>query len=153
MARYSGEYEPKDYPRKQPDEDYLNYFKRYSKWQDGLFDISEALPRNQLKGRLIRFRRADGYASYIVRQEKPLVVAHIPGSYYVEVATMRGLNLADVRQEADYEDRMHKHLLEARKKQQERMAKIPDSGVCEGCKMGDPGAASTHLASHRLRLP
>jgi hypothetical protein len=55
-------------------------------------------PKANLKGALLRWQRADGYAYYIVTQNSPLTVAHIDfcDGYGVEAPLLRALNRADI---------------------------------------------------------
>lgn len=50
-------------------------------------------------GEIIRWRRADGYAQYMVVCEEPLELAHIThgDGYEVEAALIRGLILEDIQ--------------------------------------------------------
>jgi len=50
-------------------------------------------------GKVIQWQVADGYASYFVQSEKPLVLRHIGAGdgYAVDPALIRGLRLSDVR--------------------------------------------------------
>jgi len=54
---------------------------------------------NPLLGEVVRWQRADGYASYMVWQTKPLQLIHLRlgDAYSVEDALIRGLRLADIR--------------------------------------------------------
>lgn len=53
-------------------------------------------------GELVRFQIADGFALYMVIKQRPLTVVHINAGdgWHAHAATIRGLNLADVRQQA-----------------------------------------------------
>jgi hypothetical protein len=54
-------------------------------------------------GEEVRFQVADGYASYIVTKVRPLTVVHIGlgDAYQAHGATIRGLNLAEVRHQVE----------------------------------------------------
>lgn len=58
----------------------------------------KALEKLFAEGRAIRFQVADGYACYLVRRFKPLVLQHIQfgDDYEISDATIRGLRRADV---------------------------------------------------------
>lgn len=58
---------------------------------------SDSLPPGEVVGGLLRWQVGDDYAIYRVVQEKPLTVEHIPTSYMVDPALIRGLRLSDVR--------------------------------------------------------
>jgi len=57
------------------------------------------------KHTIVRFSVADGYALYAVTKESPLTLRHIPygDAYQAAAATIRGLTLADVRQQESYQ--------------------------------------------------
>lgn len=61
-------------------------------------DLAHADP-GSLTGSLLRWPRADGQAVYVVLEEKPLAVAHVPigDAWSVEPALIRGLRIAEVR--------------------------------------------------------
>jgi hypothetical protein len=59
-------------------------------------------------GKVIRFQRADGYAQYMVWNTRPLelIWLELGDSYAVEAATIRGLNLTEVREQMVREEKM-----------------------------------------------
>lgn len=79
-------------------EPFNDYFKRSEAAFKLLQEKSNALPPGELKGALLRWQRADGYAYYRVVSVKPLKVEHIPflDGYTVEDSLIRGLRVADV---------------------------------------------------------
>lgn len=86
----------------------MDYSKKFSEELDRVNALMDDLISKQpdcdakdLTGSLLRFPRADGYAHYIVKQHKPLTLQHIPflDSWTVEYATIRGLNISDVRKQ------------------------------------------------------
>lgn len=88
---YPGEWE------KLPDENFDAYLSR----ADALF---ESIPKN----RLVSFPYADGHAFYFVFSTKPLVLQSIPyaDAWQVPDPMIRGLRLADVKQETARQVRM-----------------------------------------------
>lgn len=76
---------------------------------DALQDASDALAGTRvIVGRLIKFQVADGYAIYRVESAKPLTLAHVRWGdcYSVSDATIRGLNVTDVRKQLEAHDRL-----------------------------------------------
>jgi hypothetical protein len=59
---------------------------------------SLALPEGEIVGGLLRWQRGDGYAFYIVVNDDPLEIAHVPfgDEWRVEPPLIRGLNRDDV---------------------------------------------------------
>lgn len=59
---------------------------------------SRALPPGDIVGAVLQWQRADGYAIYIVTNDRPLTVQHIDfmDGYTVEAALLRGLTKTDV---------------------------------------------------------
>lgn len=70
-------------------------FKKLQEASDAI-DFND--PKASLKGALLRWQRADGYAHYIVTADRPLTVQHVPflDAWTVESALIRGLTRADV---------------------------------------------------------
>ncbi len=72
---------------------------------EALQAVSDALPLGEVKGLLVSFPYADGYAVYRVKSDKPLTLEHVPfgDAWQADPATIRGLRLQDVlyRQKAD----------------------------------------------------
>jgi hypothetical protein len=68
----------------------------------------EAGKRGEVKGRLIRFQVADGYAWYRVEKLRPLTLGHIDylDGYAISAVYIRGLRLADVKDQLDHADRI-----------------------------------------------
>lgn len=64
---------------------------------------------NHLVGRIVRWQRADGYASYMVWQVSPLKLIHLDlgDGYAVEGALLRGLTLAEVKRMVAWDDSWH----------------------------------------------
>ncbi len=60
---------------------------------------AEKRPEGTVAGCLVRFPVGDGYATYLVRTEKPLVLQHIDffDGYGLPSAHIRGIRLADVQ--------------------------------------------------------
>lgn len=56
-------------------------------------------PEGTVAGCLVRFPVGDGYATYLVRKEKPLVLQHVDffDGYGLPSAHIRGIRLADVQ--------------------------------------------------------
>lgn len=92
-------------------------FREVMKSQDEAFkklsDASDAIdfnnPKASLKGAILQWPRADGYAVYIVTEDKPLTIAHVPygDAWSVEPALIRGLTRADVVQQLRQTKAMH----------------------------------------------
>lgn len=61
---------------------------------DKLQRTSDELPQGKIVGALMRFQVADGYAYYVVSQESPLILLHVPWAdgYKANPATIRGIN-------------------------------------------------------------
>src|SRR4051812_791830 len=68
-----------------------------------LMAASDALPEGTIKGTVLRFPVADGYAVYVVTKEKPLTIAWVPylDRWDVQPALIRGLNRNDILDEQD----------------------------------------------------
>lgn len=94
-------YEPPTFSIETWQEDEAAYIQR-------LADRATMNGLNPLLGKIIRWQRADGYASYMVWQTKPLQLIHLQlgDAYSVEEALIRGLRLADVRAMIEREDRL-----------------------------------------------
>ncbi len=67
-------------------------------------------PDGDLTGAVIRWQVADGYAFYVVKSVKPLVLTWVPygDRYQVDPALIRGLRLADVQQKVRSEQALRK---------------------------------------------
>jgi len=65
-----------------------------------LEEISEKLPDGEIVGGVLRFGVADGYAMYLVSNDKPLTLRHIDwlDGYRIADAHIRGLRIQDVRE-------------------------------------------------------
>jgi hypothetical protein len=65
---------------------------------DALCAKTAALPEGQIVGAVLRWPRADGFAFYIVTNDKPLTLQHLPcgDRWQVENALIRGLTKKDV---------------------------------------------------------
>lgn len=76
----------REFDRKQEEE-----FKRIS-------DRSDALPEGSIRGVLLSFARGDGYAYYLVTEERPLTLAWLPyaDAWDIPAAHIRGLTRDDV---------------------------------------------------------
>lgn len=68
---------------------------------------NEAGERGEIKGRLIRFSVADGFAVYRIEKLRPLTLAHVDwmDGYMVADYVIRGLSVADVKNLLDKQDR------------------------------------------------
>jgi hypothetical protein len=64
---------------------------------NALAAAAEALPEGTLKGQMLRFPVADGYAHYLIVKDSPLVLQLIPmgDSYTADPALIRGLRRID----------------------------------------------------------
>ncbi|MHA2063249.1 MAG: hypothetical protein ACXABY_02590 [Candidatus Thorarchaeota archaeon] len=84
--------------------DETDHFKKMEELQE----ISDNLPKGEIKGGLISFGVADGSAIYIVVKTKPLTLQHVPfcDGYSVHPALIRGLNKADILDHLDRERRL-----------------------------------------------
>ena len=71
--------------------------------------IDFANPKASLKGALLKWQRADGYAQYIVTADRPLTIAHIPfgDAWTIEPALIRGLTRADIVEQLRRDKAMH----------------------------------------------
>lgn len=67
---------------------------------------NQASNDSDLVGKIVRWQRADGYASYMVWDVEPLRLVHLDlgDGYTVESALLRGLTLAEVRRMVEWED-------------------------------------------------
>jgi hypothetical protein len=83
----------------QPGESWEAFYNRGNGLFKALQAASQAVPEGTVKGRMIGFPVADGAAYYLVLEEKPLTLEHIPygDGYEIPKAHVRGLNLSDVR--------------------------------------------------------
>jgi hypothetical protein len=63
---------------------------------------------SDLLGETIKFPRGDGYALYMVWQTRPLQLIHVAigDAWQVEDALIRGLRVADIREQLDRAARM-----------------------------------------------
>ena len=77
------------------------------KAMDELLEASHKLPPGKVKGAVVKWQRADGYAWYIVTSERPLTLQHIDymDGYAVEPALIRGLTKADIEEMLERERR------------------------------------------------
>lgn len=59
-------------------------------------------------GRLMYFGVADGHATYLVVKERPLTLQHVPygDAWHIPGAHVRGIRVADVRQQRTLRSRM-----------------------------------------------
>lgn len=80
------------------------YWRRQDEQLKKLSDASNLIPEElihagKVKGGLIRFPVADGYAIYLVISSSPLVLQHVPtgDAWRISDAHMRGLKLKDVQ--------------------------------------------------------
>jgi hypothetical protein len=81
-------------------EDFDDYDKRATAKLNELTARSNTLPEGEVKGAVIGFPRADGRALYLVVNDKPLKLMHLPygDAWHIDAPTLRGLRLADVQQ-------------------------------------------------------
>ena len=95
---------PGDWKR-QPKEDFSLYCTRTVKLIEDLQTKSEQIdPKSpDLRGAILQFQVADGYAYYAVTKMKPLTITLIPWSdaYQIPEAHIRGININDVRAQLD----------------------------------------------------
>lgn len=99
---------PKPYPgfEKEPGENFQTHISRTNKLLENLARTSADLSRKaarqaeakSLRGIMLRFHVADGFAFYLVVNSNPLTVQHIPfgDAYSVSAAHIRGLSRSDV---------------------------------------------------------
>ena len=92
-----------------------DYSKPYSDWQaDESAQMDKWAKRfrsenaGDLVGEVIRFPVADGYGMYMVHKQKPLTLVHVNvgDGYGVADAHIRGLRLADVREQVEGERKL-----------------------------------------------
>ena len=85
-------------PQKKDGEDYMEFYNRQDKAFQKLWDNGLDLPEGQVKGAVVRFQIADGYANYIVTKLRPLTLQHVPvdDAWMIPLAHIRGLNKADL---------------------------------------------------------
>ena len=78
--------------------------KGFRQQMDIELDSLQALPRD----RVWKTPVADGHAYYYIRGETPLVLLHVPYSdrWQAHPALLRGITLADIRQQIDLERRI-----------------------------------------------
>lgn len=81
--------------------------KRINAWAEAIADHADRASRDpdHMVGRIVKFQIADGYAEYVIYSVKPLQLVHVPESYDISAAHMRGLKLADVRALVDFDKR------------------------------------------------
>ena len=85
--------------------DFTRPFREYEKqeeknvnhWVDHFRSVN---PEQELVGEILSWPRADGYAQYMIINEKPFTIAHlnIGDAWHVEGALIRGLRLEEARQ-------------------------------------------------------
>lgn len=80
---------------------------RITRWAERMREFArEATGReDEVIGRIVRFQIADGYAEYVVFDTKPLQLVHVPESYNISDAHMRGLTLKDIRALVNFDKR------------------------------------------------
>lgn len=74
-------------------------------WLKAKFEEDNKREPGNIKGMLLRFQIADGYAYYLVTKTRPLTVQRVIGfmfEYSLPDAYIRGLNKADVEQQLDW---------------------------------------------------
>jgi hypothetical protein len=73
-----------------------------------LLAVSDSLEGDDVVGAMLKWQRADGYAWYLVVNDDPLMIQHVPygDAWTVEWALIKGLNMDDVRQMVDRNRRM-----------------------------------------------
>lgn len=72
--------------------------KAFEKLQVTSDSINYTAPNASLKGALLQFPAADGYAIYVVTKDKPLTLGHVNfcDGYTISAAHLRGLNRQDI---------------------------------------------------------
>ena len=82
--------------------------KRLAAWSKRIAEYSRSETRksDEAIGRTVKFSIADGYAEYVVYDTSPLHLIHVPESYDISAAHMRGLKLADIRALVEYDKRL-----------------------------------------------
>lgn len=91
-------------------ESYMDYYERENKVLEYLMEHTMNLPKGDIKGGVIRFSVADGYAYYLVTKLRPLTIMHLPfgDAYSIPYAHVRGLNKADIVNQMEIEKSFHK---------------------------------------------
>jgi hypothetical protein len=71
-------------------------------WRD---QLDKEWDEIEAEGPIVKFGVADGYAVYIVRSMKPLTLQHVNSGdgYSAHPALIRGLTVADVKRQIDFE--------------------------------------------------
>ena len=87
--------------QKKPGEDFDRWHERTKGLMEQMEDISARKDPTTtvLKDAVVRFQVADGYAVYVVTQDDPLTLQHVPfmDGYQADAATIRGVNRSTVR--------------------------------------------------------
>lgn len=94
----------------QQGEDYADYMERVDKLVAGLLEASDKVPMDEVAGRVLQFPVADGHAFYLVTQDKPLTLQHIPyrDAWEADGALIRGLTLDDARRRLGHQSMLSK---------------------------------------------
>jgi hypothetical protein len=119
MARYTGIYPGKwqtDHKK-----DWMAEKARVEKLMDDLYAKMPILRNKSMVGAILKFGVADGYAVYIVTNDEPLEVQHIPigDAWHIDRCHMNGIDMEEVRRQV----REHwgwQKLMKARKKKRGR---------------------------------
>ena len=84
--------------------------KQYNEGLKAAADAARAKNPGDMVGETLSWQIADGYATYMVVKQKPLMVAHVDAGdgYQVDPIMIRGLRLSDVRERVGREKAMAK---------------------------------------------
>ena len=91
--------------------DLESYFVAQEKYRQDVVDWAKANSnsKSDLVGEIINCQIADGYASYVVLDTKPLELLHLEDgdAYDVGDVTMRGLRVSDIRDMVRRDKKIH----------------------------------------------
>lgn len=97
-------------PVQKPGESYISFMERQDKWLEEQMEETYNLPDGSIKGAIVRFQVADGYAYYKVMKIRPLTLRHLPigDNWSIPDPYIRGLKKADILQLVDGEKTLHR---------------------------------------------
>jgi hypothetical protein len=91
--------------------------KQYDATLKAAADTARAKHPGDMVGETISWQIADGYATYMVVKQKPLMVAHVNSGdgYQVDPIMIRGLRVSDVRERVARDKAFYKAVEERKK--------------------------------------
>lgn len=87
--------------------DWDEYEKQAAEWVESIAVLARRNGRSKYLGRIYRTPMGDGYAEYVVWRTSPLELIHLEtgDAWQMSDIHARGLRLADVKAQIDFEDR------------------------------------------------